>query len=377
MDLAQLIFTASCDPRATPAAKESAAQQISKHILDKKMVPIIELLKHKGVLLSISEQDVATMAAENQSKLDALDQRLKEAEVNQGETEIKDAMLAKADFLKSIGDKSAALSQYRLTETKTVGVGPKLDLVFSSLELALFSDDTKMTRTYIDQAKKLLDEGGDWERRNRLKVYEAVLLMRLRQFDKAAELLQQSIATFTSTEVMSYNQFIFYTVIVSLVSCDRPTLYSKVINSPEVLQVINDMPSLNRMLTSLYQCDYKFFFTALVDVSEDISRDRYLSAHYLYYLREIRLKAYTQFLDPYRSVSLASMATAFGISIEFLDSELSAFIASGRLVCKIDKIKGLVESQRLDKRTATYQQIIKQGDALLNRIQKLSRVITM
>jgi hypothetical protein len=35
MDLAQLIFSASADPRATPAAKSAAAQQISKHIVDK------------------------------------------------------------------------------------------------------------------------------------------------------------------------------------------------------------------------------------------------------------------------------------------------------------------------------------------------------
>jgi hypothetical protein len=69
------------------------------------MVPVVELLRSKGVHLPIPEQDVAAMVAENQSKLDALDQRLKDAEVNQGETEIKDTMLAKADFLKSIGDK--------------------------------------------------------------------------------------------------------------------------------------------------------------------------------------------------------------------------------------------------------------------------------
>jgi hypothetical protein len=32
------------------------------------------------------------------------------------------------------------------------------------------------------------------------------------------------------------------------------------------------------------------------------------------------------------------MAGAFGISAEFLDRELSRFIASGRLHCKIDKV---------------------------------------
>lgn len=57
--------------------------------------------------------------------------------------------------------------------------------------------------------------------------------------------------------------------------------------------------------------------------------------------------------------------------------ELSRFIANGKLSSKIDKTLGLVESQRPDNRNATYQTIIKQGDTLLNRVQKLSRVINI
>ncbi|CAI5502446.1 unnamed protein product, partial [Closterium sp. Naga37s-1] len=55
--------------------------------------------------------------------------------------------------------------------------------------------------------------------------------------------------------------------------------------------------------------------------------------------------------------------------------ELSLFIASGRLNCKIDKVAGVLETNRPDARNAQYQSVLKQGDLLLNRIQKLSRVI--
>jgi hypothetical protein len=44
---------------------------------------------------------------------------------------------------------------------------------------------------------------------------------------------------------------------------------------------------------------------------------------------------------------------------------------------QVDKVKGVVWSNRPDNKNALYQQTIKQGDALLNRIQKLSRVITI
>jgi 26S proteasome regulatory subunit N7 len=57
--------------------------------------------------------------------------------------------------------------------------------------------------------------------------------------------------------------------------------------------------------------------------------------------------------------------------------ELSRFIALGRIHCKIDKVNGIVETTRPDTKNALYQSAIKQGDLLLNRVQKLSRVINV
>lgn len=50
---------------------------------------------------------------------------------------------------------------------------------------------------------------------------------------------------------------------------------------------------------------------------------------------------------------------------------------AGKLHCKIDKIAGVLETRRLDKKNALYQATIKHVDFLLNRIQKLSRVIDL
>jgi len=103
----------------------------------------------------------------------------------------------------------------------------------------------------------------------------------------------------------------------------------------------------------------------------------YLAPHLRFYSREVRIVAYSQLLESYRSVQIRNMAHEFGVSTEFLDSELSRFIASGRLHCKIDKVGGIVETNRPDAKNAQYQSTIKQGDLLLNRIQKLSRVINL
>ena len=86
---------------------------------------------------------------------------------------------------------------------------------------------------------------------------------------------------------------------------------------------------------------------------------------------------YSQFLESYKSVKLEKMAESFGVSTDFLDKELSTFISSGRINCKIDKVAGIIESNRPDERIALYQNIVKDGDLLLNRVQKLSRAMDL
>lgn len=104
--------------------------------------------------------------------------------------------------------------------------------------------------------------------------------------------------------------------------------------------------------------------------------DIYLNYHSNYFLREIRLRGYKQFLESYKSVKLISMANEFGVSVKFLDKELSSYISSNKLNCKIDKVNGIVLINKLHSKNNKYQQVIKKGDILLNRIQRLSRIIT-
>jgi 26S proteasome regulatory subunit N7 len=108
-----------------------------------------------------------------------------------------------------------------------------------------------------------------------------------------------------------------------------------------------------------------------------MNKDRFISAHVRYYSREMRIRVYGQFLESYKSVTLMSMADQFGLSAIFLDIELSRFISAGRLNAKIDKVGGIIETNRPDAKNAMYQQVIKHGDQLLNRIQKLTRVVDL
>ncbi|XP_075659745.1 26S proteasome non-ATPase regulatory subunit 6 homolog isoform X2 [Castanea sativa] len=151
----------------------------------------------------------------------------------------------------------------------------------------------------------------------------------------------------------------------------------RVVDAPEILTIIEKISYLSEFLNSLYECQYKSFFVAFAGLTEQIKLNRYLHPHFRYYMREVRTVVYSQFLESYKSVTIEAIAKAFGVTVEFNDLELSHFIAAGKLHCKIDKVAGVLETNRPDAKNALYQATIKQGDFLLNWIQKLSRVIDL
>ena len=106
-----------------------------------------------------------------------------------------------------------------------------------------------------------------------------------------------------------------------------------------------------------------------------VEQSKYLAIHKKYLTREFRVVFYTQFLESYKTVTLQTMAASFAVSVDFIDRELSELISSGRLNCKIDKVSSVVESNRGDDKNAYFSKILKEGDYVLNRMQKLTRLI--
>jgi 26S proteasome regulatory subunit N7 len=83
-----------------------------------------------------------------------------------------------------------------------------------------------VTKRHADS--RLIDSGGDWDRRNRLKVYRALHHLSIREFSQASELLIDSLSTFTATELMEYDDFVALTVLAGALGCDRKAIKEQV-----------------------------------------------------------------------------------------------------------------------------------------------------
>jgi len=356
--------------------KEKTKITILETVKTKSMLPYYESLC-SAAGWTADESLKATLKKANEEELIKFEEKIKDAQENLGDVEVRDGLFNKAEFFNRIGDKDKALEAYKVAFDKTVGVGGKMDNILSVIRIAFFFDDKDLSKQQIDRAKAELAKGGDWERRNKLKVYEGMQLMIVRQWKEAATLFLEAMPTFTAVECVSMKDYVMYTVILALTSLDRAEIRTKVIHNPEILSVIEQVPHLKEFLDSFYNSKYKDFMMHFVYVTDHVRRDRYLSRHVKYFMRMMRLNAYRQFLASYRSVTLQAMADSFGVSADFIDSELASFISSGKLTCKIDKVNCVIESNTADSKSKVYSEIIKQGDLLLNRMQRLSAAIDM
>ena len=148
------------------------------------------------------------------------------------------------------------------------------------------------------RVNRLVDEGGDWDRRNRLKVYRGVHFLSIRNFKKGAELLLDALPTFTASELIDYDDFVVLCVLAGVFALERKDLKKKVrqpspagvrlsdavlsrfcgpaelvlscqlyasqvIDAPEVIAVVPTVPTIKGFAESLHKSDYAAFFKAL------------------------------------------------------------------------------------------------------------------
>ncbi|KAI4139281.1 MAG: hypothetical protein L6R39_006381 [Caloplaca ligustica] len=472
LSLAQDIFTLT-NPSAADSSRQTSLKKIHDAISEHKMAPLYRYLAHPtdGILNTSGEGSTRKSSTpgarkvagapstlkrrpsvsvdfpwdedlykrlrmDNEKELDSFQKEEEEAAEQAGDTEIQAAKGKRAEFWARVGDKDKAIAAYEAVLEKTGVLGTKIDLVLAIIRMGMFFGDRILVKKEVDRAKTLVDTGGDWDRRNRLKAYQGLHLLTIRSYNLAAPLLLDSLSTFTSYELCSYSALVVYSVLAGSVSLKRVDFKSKVVDAPEIRAILGDgeeklsalsgamaagpgagdeemqdassatpVPAstvvnltalgtdqaaaqeaeapidfapLAGLVRSLYVGNYQAFFLALAAVEDTfLSQDRYLYEHRGWFVREMRLRGYQQLLQSYRVVGLQSMANDFGISVDFLDRDLAKFIAADRIPCTIDRVNGIIETNRPDDKNKQYADVVKQGDALITKLQKYGQAVRL
>lgn len=358
-------------------------QDVIQKITEQEMAPYYYHLYNELSVVPWDQSLYDDLVGKNKLKIDSLKDDIKRLESeDDSELDILKKWTELGEYYAQIGDKSNALTTLLKTIEIAPSTGSKIDLYLTISRIGFFFTDLPFVKKYLDLANTLIEKGGDWERRNRYKTYLGIYHLSTRDFLNAAKLLTESLSTFTSTELTSYEDVAQYCLIAGALNFDRPDLKKKLLDSPEIISVLSQTPKIVEpiydLIKSLYSTDYKSFFPALLNTNEEILlKDRFLAPHAAYYLREIRVRAYAQLLESYRSLSLKSMASQFGVSVSFLDDDLCAFIRNKKLFCVIDRVGGIVETNRADGKEAQYENLIRLGDGVLTKLQKYGGIVRL
>ena len=311
---------------------------------------------------------------DRETQLKKLDEKIEDAIENKAAVEVRDAYIDKAEFFKEEKNWNEFRKNLDLALTKVAGASKKLELKIEVLQSYHVERNEAKYEELLDECIALEEEGGDWEKRNKLSLYKSLRNIKRRNFERAAQLLLSTISTYNSPEIMSYSTLIFYATVLSILSLPRSEIKEKVVEKSEVTTELMRDEVTRNFLDSYYRCKYNEFFPRLLSLHEKIQGDEYLSVHQKFILRKSRIVIYSQFLESYKTVTLKNMAISFGVSVDFIDKELSNLIAAKKLNCKIDKLEGIVNIQKFDSRVAKFDEILRQGDMLIEKMHKLARI---
>lgn len=306
--------------------------------------------------------------------LKELDDKIADCKENKGAIELRDAYVDKADFFKERKDWKSFREIMALALEKAVGASKKLEFSMDMLQSFHEQRDATKYREWLAKCIALEEEGSDWEKKNKLSLYKALANVQRRDFRLAATQMLETITTFNSPEILPFSKLVFYATLLGVLSLPRKTVIEKLVRSSDVSTELRRSPRVEALLGAFHRCRYGDFFPALLDVHALVLKDEFLARHEHFVLRQARVVVYTQFLESYKTVTLENMASNFGVSAEFIDRELAELIASRKLNCKIDKLRGVVESQKADSRMSRYDELVKKGDLLIEKMHKLARI---
>ncbi len=192
---------------------------------------------------ALSEENLTAIETHHESIIKVLRENITKAKDEAGDMEVLHAHMEVARYCAKCTTKEVALSAYEeVVALPKLSIGKKLDAYLEMTRVSSFWGDWKTMNETLAKAAKVIEKGGDWDRRNRLKAYQAMSYLCSRDLKSASTLLVEGIATFSCVELCEYSEFIMYAIVTNLLYLKRTEMKKSIIDGSEILQVSKDIP---------------------------------------------------------------------------------------------------------------------------------------
>ncbi|KAI9678821.1 MAG: hypothetical protein M1817_005881 [Caeruleum heppii] len=157
-------------------------------------------------------------------------------------------------------------------------------------------------------------------------------------YREAAESFLRSDSSLANSfnQVVTANDVAVYGGLCALASMDRQELQKKVLEDNSFRNFLELEPQIRRAVTFFCNSKYSQCLEILEAYKPDYLLDIYLQKHVRELYRFVRSKSIVQYFVPFDTVTLDSMAAAFGTNESIIQGELVHMIQQGTLDARID-----------------------------------------
>ena len=246
-----------------------------------------------------------------------------------------------------------------------------VSMCLSVIAVSLESESFAHVNVHANKATTSLDQLDDDDddviiARAKLSCACGIAALRLGRYKEAANKFTE-IPTEIGTSyasVCAAKDVATYGTLCALASFDRKDLRELILDNKKSafrahLEAASDV---REVVQDFYNSKYTSCFTALDAMRDALALDLHLGSHVDALYKQIRERAFIQYVEPYISVDLTVMATAFNTTVEAIEGELTHLIAADKILARIDGTDSTLRSTSTNLRAQVFDQMIADGE---------------
>ncbi|KAI0088210.1 G protein pathway suppressor 1 [Irpex rosettiformis] len=304
------------------------------------------------------------------------------------------------EFFRATGDYQSALKQYQKLRDVCTTSQHVLDMCLSVLELLIESRNFNIITSYVYKAEPALDATSNMLRnsnqgptataappgrekiaaerekvQSKLDLATAFAHMAQGTYDKAATYLLKigsikSLGHWIGT-LVSASDIAIYGTLCALASFHRSSIKAQLLDNPTFAVYIEQEPYIRELIEAYMASKFKTVLEILDRYSTRHFLDLYLTSHVVNLTNLIRSHALVLYFQPFTSIKLESLSTAFGWTPEYLEQQVVALIQAGEIQARVDKQNKILKARDIDQRAVLFTRAMKAGKDMQATNRKL------
>eukprot|EP00461_Guttulinopsis_vulgaris_P001191 UN01191 len=374
-DNKQVTLQAPYDELVTPATREALYKE-AYELVEKNNIPsMYKTLFNNTTTPAFDQEKFDKMNTTIADKLTTFETTIKEHEESGSEQDGLDQELERiiylCDVLYTDYDKIDGFVKDLLKKTSSSNT--RITIYFALAKYFLSLRNFAQYAAQVEILSPLVNKDGDWDARNRFNIYQGLNHLFQNNFTGAAESFINSIQTYSSTDLLALDPAMTIAALLAVIRSPRKDFITKIVDSPEIIQSLLSAPIANQFIQTIYKCQYKEFYQLLPQLYNILSISPYFGHLAATYIKEARCVAYKQFLYSFQYVKIEAFAQKFGVSVEFIEDDVSYLIANGKLNCKINAIDNIIEVVQINDKMKQFNALVDTADKIVSRVNRLTQ----